>query len=94
MAYLDKHSTLATVMASAVSSNPTGGNFLKFFKPLDVNFGLKCKCDGIDFFTIRSHLHFKPKFTSRGLKNFFVDASIDFRDLESRITQLRSIDHE
>ena len=32
-------------MVSVVSSNPTGGNFLKFFKPLDVNFGLKCKCD-------------------------------------------------
>ena len=24
----------------------------------------------IELFTIRSHLHFKPKFTSRGLKNF------------------------
>ena len=24
----------------------------------------------IGFFTIGSHLHFKPKFTSRGLKNF------------------------
>ena len=23
-----------------------------------------------EFFTIRSHLHFKPEFTSRGLKNF------------------------
>ena len=32
-------------MVSVVSSNPTGGNFLKCFKPLDVNFGLKCKCD-------------------------------------------------
>ena len=32
-------------MVSVVSSNPTGGNFLKFFKTLDVNFGLKCKCD-------------------------------------------------
>ena len=45
MAYLDKHSTLAPVMVNVVSSNPTGGNFLKFFKPLDVNSGLKCKCD-------------------------------------------------
>ena len=45
MAYLDKHSTLDPVMVSVVSSNPTGGNFLKNFKLLDVNFGLKCKCD-------------------------------------------------
>ena len=45
MAYLDKHSTLDPVMASVLSSNSTEGNFLKFFKPLDVNFGLKCKCD-------------------------------------------------
>ena len=45
MAYLDKHATLDPVIVSVVSSNPTGGNFLKFFKPLDVNFGLKCKCD-------------------------------------------------
>ena len=45
VAYLDKHSTLGPVMVSVVSSNPTGGNFLKFFKPLDVNFGLKCKCN-------------------------------------------------
>ena len=45
MAYLDKHSTLDPVMVSVVSSIPTGGNFLNFFKPLDVNFGLKCKCD-------------------------------------------------
>ena len=45
MAYLDKHSTLDPVMVSVVSSNPTGSNFLKFLKPFDVNFGLKCKCD-------------------------------------------------
>ena len=45
VAYLDEHSTLDPVMVSVVSSNPTGGNFLKFFKTLDVNFGLKCKCD-------------------------------------------------
>ena len=45
MAYLDKYSTLDPVMVSVVSSIPTGGNFLKFFKLLDVNFGLKCKCD-------------------------------------------------
>ena len=45
VAYLDKHSTLDPVMASVVSSNLTEGNFLKFFKPLDVNFSLKCKCD-------------------------------------------------
>ena len=37
MAYLDKHSTLDPVMVSVVSS--------KYFKPLDVNSGLKCKCD-------------------------------------------------
>ena len=34
--YFDKHSTLDPVTVSVVSSNPTGGNFLKFFKPLDV----------------------------------------------------------
>ena len=45
MTYTDKHSTLDPVMVSVVSSIPTGCNFLKFFKPLDVNFGLKCKCD-------------------------------------------------
>ena len=45
VAYLDKHSILDLVMVSVVSSNPTGGNFLKFCKPLDVNFSLKCKCD-------------------------------------------------
>ena len=45
VAYLDKHSTLDPVMVSVVSSNPTGGNILNFFKPLDVNYGLKCKCD-------------------------------------------------
>ena len=45
VAYLDKHSTLDPVMVSLVSLIPTGGNFLKFFKPFDVNFGLKCKCD-------------------------------------------------
>ena len=45
MAYLDKHSALDPMMVSVVSSIPTGGNFLKFFKPLDVNFSLKCKCD-------------------------------------------------
>ena len=42
VAYLDKHSTLDLVMVSVVSSNPTGGNFLKFFKSFDVIFGLKC----------------------------------------------------
>ena len=45
VAYLDKHSTLDLVMVSVVSSIPARGNLLKFFKPLDVNFGLKCKCD-------------------------------------------------
>ena len=45
VAYLDKHSTLDPMVVSVVSSNPTGGNFLKFFKPFDVNFDLKCKCD-------------------------------------------------
>ena len=44
VAYLDKHSTLDPVMVSAVISIPTVGNFLKLFKPPDVNFGLKCKC--------------------------------------------------
>ena len=38
VAYLDKHSTLDPVMVTVVSSIPTGGNFLKFFKPLDVYF--------------------------------------------------------
>ena len=37
--------SIQPVMVSVVSSNPTGGDFLKFFKPLDVNFCLKCKCD-------------------------------------------------
>ena len=45
MAYLDKHSTLDPVMVSVVSSNPTDGDLLNFFKLLDENFGLKCKCD-------------------------------------------------
>ena len=45
MAYLDKHSTLDPMMVSVVSSIPTGHKFLKFFKSLDVNFCLKCKCD-------------------------------------------------
>ena len=35
-AYLDEHSTLDPVMVSVVSS---------VAKPLDVNWGLKCKCD-------------------------------------------------
>ena len=43
MAYLDKHSTLDPVMVSVVRSIPARGNLLKFFKPLDVSFGLKCK---------------------------------------------------
>ena len=45
VAYLDKHSTLVPVMVSVVSSNATEGNFLNFLKLLDVNSGLKCKCD-------------------------------------------------
>ena len=45
VAYLDKHSTLDPVVASVVSPIPARGNLLKFFKPLDVNFDLKCKCD-------------------------------------------------
>ena len=45
VAYLDKYSTLNPVMVNVVSSISTGGNFLKFFKPLNVNFGLKCKRD-------------------------------------------------
>ena len=46
VAYLDKHSTLDTVMVSVVGSIPTGGNFLlKPFETLNVNSGLKCKCD-------------------------------------------------
>ena len=36
---------LDPVMVTVVSSNPTGGNFLNFFKFLDVNFSLKCKRD-------------------------------------------------
>ena len=49
VAYLDKHSTFDPVMVSVVSSIPVEeGNFLlKFFEPLDVNSGLKCKCDFI-----------------------------------------------
>ena len=42
MAYLDKHSTLDLVMASVVSSNPSGWRQLFAF---DVNSGLKCKYD-------------------------------------------------
>ena len=42
---MDKHSTLDPVMVSVVSSIAARGNLVKFFKPLDVNFGLKCKCD-------------------------------------------------
>ena len=46
VAYLDKHSTLDPVMVSVVGSIPTGGNFLlKLFENLNVNSGLKCKCD-------------------------------------------------
>ena len=29
-----------------------------------------CGAHPDEFFTIRSHLNFEPKFTSRGLKNF------------------------
>ena len=48
MAHLDKHLTLDLVMISVVCSIPTGGNLLlKYFKPLGVNLGLKCKCDFI-----------------------------------------------
>ena len=46
--YLDKHSTLDPVMVSVVwvQFPVEGGNFLlKFFKPRDVNSGLKCKYD-------------------------------------------------
>ena len=47
MTCLDKHSSLDLVMVSVVSSNPSGGRqfLLKYFKPLDVNSDLKCKCD-------------------------------------------------
>ena len=42
VAYVDKHSTLDTVMVGVVGSIPTGGNFLlKRFKILNVNFRLK-----------------------------------------------------
>ena len=49
VAYLDKHSALDLVMVSVVSSIPSAGrqHFVKNFKPLDVNSGLKCKCDPI-----------------------------------------------
>ena len=40
MAYLDKHSTLDLVMVSVVRSIPSEGRQL-----VDVNSGLKCKCD-------------------------------------------------
>ena len=45
VAYLDKHSTLDPVMVSVVSSIPRGKFLLKLFEILDVNSGLKCKCD-------------------------------------------------
>ena len=72
MAHLDKHSTLDPVMVSVVSSNPTGGNFLKIFKPLDVNFGLKCNCDlivknSIEFF---SQIIYNTKLTDPVITSF------------------------
>ena len=46
VACLDKHSTLDPMMVSVMSSISTGDIFLlNFFKLLDVNSGLKCKCD-------------------------------------------------
>ena len=54
LAYLDKHLTLDPVMVSVVSSIPTIANFLKFFKCLNVYFGLKCKEDLIVKSSIRS----------------------------------------
>ena len=35
----------------------------------DIKFSIFC-LRSIEFFMIRSHLHFKPEFTSRGLENF------------------------
>ena len=46
VACLDKYLTLDPAMVSVVSSIPIGGKVLLiFFKPLDINSGLKCKCD-------------------------------------------------
>ena len=45
--YLDKHSPLDPVMVNVVCSIPTAGNFLLKLLTLDVNSGLKCKCDVI-----------------------------------------------
>ena len=58
MAYLDKHSTLDLVMVSIVSSIPSGGrqHFANFLKPLDVNSGLKCKCDPYREKLVSKHL--------------------------------------
>ena len=41
LAQLDQHQTCKPVMASVVSSNPTGGNFI-FLRHLDANFVQKC----------------------------------------------------
>ena len=59
VAYLDKHSTLDPVMVSVVNSIPVRGNLLNFFKPLDVNFGLKCKCDLIVKNSIATNGHLR-----------------------------------
>ena len=67
MAYLDKHSRLDPVMVSVVSSIPARGNLLKFFKPLDVNFGLKCKCDLI----VKNSIQFIP-FPSAQIDRFML----------------------
>ena len=74
MAYLDKHSTLDLVMVSVVSSIPSGLRhfLLKFLKPIDVNSGLKCKCDlivknsfGFLYQTISMHGHLMASHTNR-----------------------------
>ena len=57
MTYMDKHSTLDPVMVSVVSSIPNGGNILlNFFKPHDVNSGLKCKYDLVVKTSFEFHL--------------------------------------
>ena len=68
MAYLDKHSTLDLVMVSVVSTLPSGGRqlLLKCFELLNVNSGLKCKCDLIVKNSNAKHEYARCQY--RGLK--------------------------
>ena len=88
VAYLDKHSTLDPVMVSVVSSNPTGGHFLKIFKPLDVNFGLKCKCDLIVKNSTEFALTRVFEFCIRFIK---LDELAEFNWNQSNITVLKTL---